>query len=75
MLLSGWRRRDWPTRDSGTGPVRRQGEHIQQTTMLNVEIVALVFNGQVEFALEGAQYRYEVRGPAHLPADQQLDFA
>ena len=43
--------------------------------MLNVEIVALVFNGQVEFALEGAQYRYEVRGPAHLPADQQLDFA
>src|ERR1035438_2162701 len=58
----------------GAGPLR-QGEHLQQITMANVEFVSPALNGQLELAMAGIQHRDEFRRRAFLPADQQFDFA
>src|ERR1039458_6697608 len=63
-----------PPHELGPGPLR-QGEHLQQITMANVEFVSPALNGQLELAMAGIQHRDEFRRRAFLPADQQFDFA
>src|ERR1017187_1057665 len=63
-----------PPHKLGAGALR-QGEHLQQITVANVEFVSSALNGQLELAVVGIQHRYEFRRPASLPADEQFDFA
>jgi hypothetical protein len=61
--------------DLGAGSLRRQGEHVQQITVTDVEFVSLAFNGEVEVPLVGIQHGDEIRCPALLAADEQWDLA